>query len=244
MIISNFTRLKSIFWIKECMKASERKKRKTVAEEVHKLRCLVWLCYEIPLTALFHQPHQTELRPGRRPERRFPREWSKSSVALRSNHQGIYCPRDEQAVRIKRDRREGGEAREMKGRRWEENWAWLKGRQDLRGEREAEEEEMGVVRKEKKKKAPLGWNRTKNLQAKSFSEAAEMISAMTLLLFRHHRTELGDHRGRRRRRRRETRGIKGFWVVLILFPVSTHLFSACSPSLGFCHLSSRHSFDF
>lgn len=88
------------------------------------------LCARAQLSSL--GIHQT---PDRAPSRMavgmsVPCERSKSSVARRSNHQGIYCPHDEWGERIKRtglERRktEGVEAAdkgcgEMKGAAWRE----------------------------------------------------------------------------------------------------------------------------
>lgn len=140
MIISHFTRLNSIFWIKGSIKHSEwmaeekREEKRRLCVGGKKLmkgilRYVVWLCYELILLVLrkfnYTQDNtclnvwvwvflgkqerdcvwelsaspsaSSEQTPDRAPSRMavrmsVPRERSKSSVALCSNHQGIYCP--------------------------------------------------------------------------------------------------------------------------------------------------------
>lgn len=147
MIISHFTRLNSIFWIKGFIKhsvwmAEEKGKIKDIVggERISwraNLQYLAWLYHELILigpaefnytqdgiclnvcvflgsenpivyenwTLLPQNP--LEQTPDRAPSRMavrvsVPRKRSKSSVALCSNHQEIYCPHDEQGERIKR----------------------------------------------------------------------------------------------------------------------------------------------
>lgn len=76
-------------------------------------------------------PPQT---PDRSPSRMavrmpVPCERSKSSMALCSNHQGIYCPHDERGERIKRTgwREERGRDRREKGEATDKGYAEMKG---------------------------------------------------------------------------------------------------------------------
>lgn len=104
-----------------------------------------WLCVRRERPPPSAHSEQT---PDRAPSRMavrmsVPCERSKSSVALCSNHQGIYCPHDEQGERIKRTgwREERGEIDEKEGKqqtRAMQEWKEKQGRRRKKGKLKAE----------------------------------------------------------------------------------------------------------